>query len=296
VAAEPSMQRSDRQPGWLSAFASAPGSFRIGALLLAVHVVLAAAGPWIAPWPQQVMMTGAPVQGPDWVHWFGTDQLGRDIFSRTLHGGWIVIVLSVSGTLLGVALGSLIGLTCGYVRGWVDEVVMRIVEAILSIPFLVLALLAVSMAGPELSGSPVLVVLVVALIYTPRIARMSRAAALDIVTRDYITAARLRGEGAFSVVRREILPNATGVLLVEFAVRAGYAPVLIGTLGFLGFGLRPPSPEWGLMISEYRNLLTVQPMAVFGPGLMLSTLVIGLNFFTEGFARILGRSPVRSAA
>lgn len=239
-------------------------------------------------------MTGRPVAPPDLVHWFGTDQLGRDIFSRTLHGGWIVIALSVSGTILGVALGALIGLTCGYVRGWIDEVVMRLVEAILSIPFLILALLAVSIAGPEYAGSPVLVALVVALIYTPRIARMARAAALDIVTRDYILAARLRGEPAFSVVRREMLPNATGVLLVEFAVRAGYAPVIIGTLGFLGFGMRPPTPEWGLMIAEYRNLLTIQPWAVFGPGLMLSSLVIGLNFFTEGLARVLGRSPARA--
>ena len=296
MTAEPLGQRGNDRPAWLSALVQAPSSFRIGLFLLTVHLLLAGFGPFIAPFPQQMMMTGRPIMAPDWIHWFGTDQLGRDIFSRTLHGGWIVIVLSVSGTIIGVVLGSLIGLTCGYVRGWIDEVTMRLVEAVLSIPFLVLALLAVSMAGPENTGSPVLVALVVALIYTPRIARMARAAALDIVTQDYITAARLRGEGALSVVRREILPNATGVLLVEFAVRAGYAPVIIGTLGFLGFGLRPPSPEWGLMISEYRNLLTAQPMAVFGPGLMLSTLVIGLNFFTEGFARILGRSPVRSAA
>lgn len=280
----------------ISVFWTAPSSFRIGFILLAIHLLLAILGPWIAPFAQQQMMAGRPVQAPDLAHWFGTDQLGRDIFSRTLHGGWIVIALSVSGTLLGVAVGSIIGLACGYVRGWFDEVVMRMVEAILSIPFLVLALLAVSMAGPQYSGSPVLVALVVALIYTPRIARMARAAALDIVTRDYITAARLRGEPTFSVVHREMLPNAMGVLLVEFAVRAGYAPILIGTLGFLGFGLRPPSPEWGLMISEYRNLLTAQPMAVFGPGLMLSTLVIGLNFFTEGLARVLGRSPMRDAA
>lgn len=283
-----------RKPSRWGIFATAPGSFRIGLVLIAVHLVLAVAGPWIAPFAQQQMMTGRPVAGPDLLHWFGTDQLGRDVFSRTLHGGWIVILLSISGTLLGVALGSLIGLACGYVRGWIDEVVMRIVEAILSIPFLILALLAISMAGPEYSGSPVLVALVVGLVYTPRIARMARAAALDIVTRDYITAARLRGERAFSVVRREMLPNATGVLLVEFAVRAGYAPVIIGTLGFLGFGLRPPTPEWGLMISEYRSLLTVQPWAVFGPGLMLSSLVIGLSFFTEGLARVLGRSPVRA--
>lgn len=289
-------QRATRRQGLVATFWAAPSSFRIGLILLAIHITLAVLGPWIAPFPQAKMMTGRPIQGPDLLHWFGTDQLGRDIFSRTLHGGWIVITLSVSGTILGVAIGSAIGLACGYVRGWVDEVVMRLVEAILSIPFLILALLAVSMAGPSMAGSPVLVVLVVALIYTPRIARMARAASLDIVMRDYVTAARLRGEATFSVVRRELLPNVMGILLVEFAVRAGYAPIIIGTLGFLGFGLQPPTPEWGLMISEYRNLLTVQPMAVFGPGFMLSTLVIGLNFFTEGFSRILGRSPVRGGA
>jgi peptide/nickel transport system permease protein len=285
--------RVRRRPGPLAVFRSAPSSFRIGFALLAIHVLLAIFGPFIAPFPQQQMMAGRPIQAPDLLHWFGTDTLGRDIFSRTLHGGWIVISLSVTGTILGVAIGSAIGLACGYVRGWIDEVVMRLVEAILSIPFLILALLTVSMAGPSLAGSPFLVITVVAVIYTPRIARMARAAALDVVMRDYVTAARLRGEATFSVVRRELLPNVMGILLVEFAVRAGYAPILIGTLGFLGFGMQPPTPEWGLMISEYRNLLTVQPWAVFGPGLMLSTLVIGLNFFTEGLARVLGRSPMR---
>jgi len=231
-----------------------------------------------------------------WAHPFGVDQLGRDIFSRTLHGGHVVIALSVSGTALGLLLGSIIGLTCGYVRGWLDNLVMRLVEAIISIPFLVLALLAVSMAGPDYAGQPLLIVLVIALIYTPRIARMARAAALDIVIRDYVTVARLRGEGTLSVVRRELLPNATSVLLVEFAIRAGYAPVLVGSLGFLGFGMRPPTPEWGLMISEYRNLMIAEPIAVLGPGLMLATLVVGLNLFTEGLARILGRSTAGSAA
>jgi peptide/nickel transport system permease protein len=130
----------------------------------------------------------------------------------------------------------------------------------------------------------------VAFVYAPRVARMARAAALDIVARDFVTVARLRGESAWSIMRRELLPNATSVLLVEFALRAGYAPVLIGSLGFLGFGLRPPTPEWGLMISENRSLIIISPFAVVGPGLMLASLVIGLNLFTEGLARILGRT------
>jgi peptide/nickel transport system permease protein len=119
---------------------------------------------------------------------------------------------------------------------------------------------------------------------------MARAAALDIVTRDFVTAAKLRGESAWSIVRRELLPNATSVLLVEFALRAGYAPVLIGSLGFLGFGVRPPTPEWGLIMSENRSLITFAPITVLGPGFMLALLVVGLNLFTEGLARILGRT------
>ncbi len=266
-----------------------PVAFRLGAAMLAVHVVLAVFGPWIAPYPQAMMMTGPPVQGFSLAHPFGTDQLGRDIWSRVLAGGWIVITLSISGTVIGMALGAAIGLISGTIGGRIDEVLMRLTEAVLAIPFLIFALLIVSLAGPGLQGSPVLLIGVVAAVYLPRIARMARAAATDIVTRDYVLAARLRGEGTWSIARREVLPNASGVLLVEFAVRAGYAPVLIGTMGFLGFGLRPPTPEWGLMMAEYRNLMTAQPMAVFGPGLMLASLVIGLGFFTEGLSAMLGK-------
>lgn len=272
-----------------------PAALRWGLAILVLHLVLAALGPFVAPYAQDQMMAGRPIEGASLAHPFGTDQLGRDIFSRTLAGGWIVIGLSVAGTLLGVVLGAMIGLFSGTVGGWLDEVLMRLTEAFLAIPFLIFALLIVSLAGPGLQGSPWLLIAVVAAVYLPRIARMSRAAALDVVSRDFVQAARLRGESAWTVSRREVLPNATGVLLVEFAVRAGYAPILIGTLGFLGFGLKPPTPEWGLMMAEYRNLLTTQPMAVFGPGVMLATLVIGLNLFTEGLAAMSGRSAAGRA-
>jgi len=268
----------------------APMSFRIGAVVLLLHLIVAATGPFWAPYSQSQMGTGIPLSGMSWAHPFGVDQLGRDVFSRVVHGSHIVILLSLSGTFLGLVIGAIVGLLSGYVRGWIDEVLQRLLEAIISIPFLVLALIAIAAAGPELSGNPLLVMLVVALVYAPRIARMARAAALDIVTRDFVTVARLRGENAWSVLRRELLPNATSVLLVEFALRAGYAPVLIGSLGFLGFGMRPPTPEWGLMMSENRSLIMSSPITVIGPGLMLASLVVGLNLFTEGLARILGRT------
>ncbi|MSP83289.1 MAG: ABC transporter permease [Alphaproteobacteria bacterium] len=267
-----------------------PMSLKIGGLILLVHLIVAATGPFWAPYGQAQMGAGLPLSPASFAHPFGIDQLSRDVFSRVVHGGHIVIFLAVSGTLLGLVIGAVVGLLSGYVRGWVDEVLMRFVEAIISIPFIVLGLLAISAAGPQLAGEPVLVIFVVALIYAPRVARMARSAALEIVTKDFITIARLRGESAWSVMRRELLPNATSVLLVEFAVRAGYAPVLVGSLGFLGFGMRPPTPEWGLMISENRALLIASPATVLGPGLMLASLIVGLNLFTEGLARILGRT------
>lgn len=267
-----------------------PQSFRIGLVILIVHLIVAATGPFWAPYGFSQMGTGIPLAGMSWAHPFGVDQLGRDVFSRVVHGSHIVILLSLSGTAIGLVVGAILGLLSGYVGGWFDNLLQRFLESLISIPFLVLALIAIASAGPELSGNPVLVVLVVALVYAPRIARMARAAAMDIATRDYVTVARLRGESAWSVMRRELLPNATSVLLVEFALRAGYAPVLIGSLGFLGFGIRPPTPEWGLMISENRALIIITPITVLGPGLALASLVVGLNLFTEGLARILGRT------
>ena len=276
--------------GLLSLWRQTPLSFRIGLVILMIHLLVAITGPFWAPYGFSQMGTGRPLSGMSWAHPFGVDQLGRDIFSRVVHGSHIVILLSLSGTFLGLVVGAVLGLLSGYVGGWVDEGIQRVLEALISIPFLVLALIAIAAAGTELSGNPVLIVLVVALVYAPRIARMARSVAVDIATRDYVTVARLRGESAWSVMWRDLLPNATSVLLVEFALRAGYAPVLIGSLGFLGFGLRPPTPEWGLMISENRALIMITPITVLGPGFALASLVVGLNLFTEGLARILGRT------
>jgi peptide/nickel transport system permease protein len=271
-------------------WARTPQSFRIGALILFAHFLMALIGYFWTPYGYGQMGTGTPLAGMSWEHLSGVDQLGRDVFSRVMYGAHIVILLSLSGTAIGFAAGTIIGLMSGYLGGWIDNLIQRVLEALISIPFLVFALLSVTAVGPELSGQPLLIVLVVAIVNAPRIARMARSAAVDIITREYVTVARLRGESAWSVMCRELLPNATSVLLVEFALRAGYGPVLIGSLGFLGFGMRPPTPEWGLMISENRPLLIISPITVLGPGLALASLVVGLNLFTEGLARILGRT------
>lgn len=279
-----------RRKRWQTMWRRAPLSLRVGAIILVVQILVAATGPFWIPYGPAQLRSGVPLSGMSWAHPFGVDQLGRDVFSRAIYGAHIDILLALSGTLLGVVIGAVLGLLSGYLRGISDEILQRLNETLISIPFLVLALIVIAAAGPGWAGSPFLVIFVVALIYAPRVSRMARSAAIEISLRDFVTVARLRGESPWSVMRHELLPNATGVLLVEFALRAGYAPILIGSLGFLGFGMRPPTPEWGLMMSENRNLLIASPMTVLGPGLMLALLVVGLNLFTEGLARILGRT------
>ncbi len=273
---------------------SVPPAMFVGASILIIYTVVAATAQLWAPYRYDAIGVGVPLGPPTSLHWFGTDQLGRDVFSRVVYGARYVLFVSLSGTALGLVVGAVAGLLSGYIKGWFDEIVMRISEAFISIPFIVLALVVIAAAGSNLSGNLLLLVGVVGLVYAPRIARMARTVALDLSMRDYVTAARARGESALSIALRELLPNAMGTLLVEFAVRAGYAPVLIGSLGFLGFGARPPTPEWGLMISENRSGIVSAPMTVLGPGLALAVLVVGLNLCTEGIARILGRNVQRA--
>jgi peptide/nickel transport system permease protein len=271
-----------------------PMSARVAALVLLVFLLIALTGPWWTPYSPFEAGTGLPYSGSSGSHLFGTDILGRDVFSRVVYGTRDVLYLALTSTFVATVIGGLIGLASGLVGGWIDELLMRFFETIISIPLLVLALLAIAAAGPKLSGSSLLLMSVVVLVYTPRIARMARAVAVDLVTRDYVTVARARGESVRSIVWRELTPNAAGVLLVEFGVRAGYAPILISSLGFLGFGARPPSPEWGLMISENRGALVTAPLTVLAPSATLAVLVISLNLVTDGIARALGRSAERT--
>ncbi|WP_439625247.1 ABC transporter permease [Shinella sp.] len=272
-----------------------PGPFKVGAVILLAHALFAIVGVFWTPYGFAEMGAGLPLSGASWQHPMGLDQIGRDVFSRFMHGAHIVLLLAFAGTILGMVAGTALGLLSGYIGGWFDEITQRIVEAMISIPFLALALVMIIAAGPALAGEPLLIVFVVGLVYAPRIARIARAAAMEIATREYVAVAELRGEGTWSIVFREILPNAANVLLVEFSLRLSYAPILIGALGFLGFGIRPPTPEWGLMISENRNLLIASPVTVFGPGLGLASLVIGFNLFTDGLSRMLGQRAVAGA-
>jgi peptide/nickel transport system permease protein len=267
-----------------------PVNLRVGIVLMLFQLLIAMIGPIVAPYGYAEIGVGVPATGSSWNHPMGIDQLGRDVLSRVLFGARIVLPLAVSGTLLGVISGAMVGSVTAYMGGWTDELTQRIFETLISVPYLVLGLIVVSSVNSKLSGSAVLLSLVVGLVYFPRVGRISRAAAFEFMGRDFITIARLRGEPAWSVVLHELLPNTAGTLIVEFAVRLGYAPVLIGAFGFLGFGLRPPIPEWGGMISENRDLLLAAPVTVIGPGSALALMVISFNIFSDGVARAIGQS------
>lgn len=270
-----------------------PLNLLIGSFIVAIYFFVALTARFWAPYDYAAVQTGPPFAPPSWHNLFGTDQLGRDLFSRVVLATDKDLFTSLASTLIAMILGGAIGLVSGLIGGWLDELLMRIFELTISIPILIFALLVITAAGPEASGSIILMVFVVVIVYLPRIARMARSVAVDLVTRDFITVARARGESPWSIVWRELAPNATGVLFVEFGVRAGWAPILIGSLGFLGFGIQPPTPEWGVMISENRAVIMSSPAAVFAPGLALAFLVIGLNLFTDGLARALGRTVQR---
>ena len=286
----PVVQANQTAPTWWARVRRLPPTMLAGSAILALFVVIALTAQFWAPYPYHKTSTGKPFEGPSVKHLFGTDQLGRDVFSRVMLGTQIELVLAISSTFIATVAGGVLGLSSGLVGGWVDQLIMRLVDVLISIPFLVLALLIIAAAGPELAGSELLIVLAVVVVYTPRITRMARSVAVDLKTRDFVTVARARGESTLAIVWHELLPGAMSVLLVEFGVRAGYAPIFIGSLGFLGFGVRPPTPEWGLMISENRSAIVSAPAALFAPALTLTFLVIGLNLFTDGLARVLGRT------
>lgn len=271
---------------WI-AFRSTPILFRIGASIILLLLFISVTASLWAPY-SATQLGDLPFQGSSKSHIFGTDYLGRDVFSRVVIGTRLELLLATFGTLTGTVIGLSVGLTAAYMGGWIDEVSMRIADALISVPFLILGLLIVTSAGPDHVGSPLLLIAVMAVIYAPRMARVARASALEIVTRDFVTIARLRGDHAGRIIWKEILPNARNPLLVEFAIRLGNAPVVIGSLGFLGFGVQPPMPEWGLMISENTSAILTAPVTVLAPALFLAVLVVGVNTLSEGYARWAG--------
>ena len=256
------------------------GRTKIGVAIVALLVVIAIFGPLVAP-HSPTEFVAAPNSGPSSDALFGGDALGRDVLSRFLHGGLSVLWMAAAATGLGVGLGVIIGLVAAYARNWLDDVLMRACDVVLAFPQIILALLAMS----ALPGRLWLIVLVVALGHLPRVARVMRAAAQEVVERDFVKAAEAVGEKRSRIVFGELLPNVTSPLLVELGLRMTYSIGLVAAVSFLGFGIQPPSSDWGLMINENRLSITVQPWAVLLPVLAIGLLTVGTNLMTDGIAR-----------
>lgn len=254
-------------------------AFLVGFVILVFWVCCAIFGPYVVPYDPYAADPLNSLLPPSADHWFGTEQLGRDVFSRVIVGSRDILTIAPLATLLGTSIGTVLGLAMGYLGGWFDEALSRVVDAILALPTVLIALLALVAIG----ASNITVVLVIAFTFAPLIARTVRAAVLVERELDYVAAAELRRENALHVMLVEILPNILPPILVETTVRLGYAIFTVATLSFIGFGIQPPSPDWGLSISTNYGMISAGAWwTVAFDGLAIASLVVGVNLVADG--------------
>jgi peptide/nickel transport system permease protein len=264
----------------------------VGLVIVLFWVFVAVFAPLLTPYTPLEQDWKAPNQGPSSAHILGTDELGRDLWSRLIHGARLVLVIlpisenfwlpggtALWGVFVALLVGTTLGLVSGYYGGWIDEIVMRFLDAMMAIPVILLYLLIMAALG----ASAVNVVIAITIVGTPGIARLVRSLTLDVRTREYVKAAETRGETPWHIMFVEILPNARGPIIVDAMLRVGYAIFAMGTLGFLGLGLPPPSPDWGSMVAKGREfILAGSPWAALWPSLAIASLVVGLNLLADG--------------
>ena len=262
-----------------------------GLVLVGFHIVLAIVSPAIVPYDFKEMSVQKILKAPSAEHWFGTDVLGRDVLTRTMLGGQQALFVTSIAAVIAVTWGGLLGVLLGLVGGRFDDLLMRVVDAFLAIPWILFLLLIIAMVG---TGSTVLIP-TLAFFYGIPVIRIVRAATHDVVARDFVTAARARGESRSTLVRRELLPNILDVLLVEGAMRWSWMLLSFSSLSFLGFGVTPPTSDWGLMISDSRAYMSIAPWTALAPVTALSSLIIGLNLSADALAKTLGVDRAQKA-
>ena len=261
-------------------------SFIVGAGVLLFWLACALLGSHITPYDPIFDQTPDLSQSPSAEHWFGTDRLGRDVFSRVLAGSRDILLIAPMATLLATIFGTTLGLITGYLRGIADDTISRVIDAVLAIPLIVLAVTVVTAVG---SRSTWAVTVVIAIVFTPIIARTVRAAVLGEAQLEYVEAARLRGERPHYVMFAEVLPNVAPPILVEATIRLGYAIFAVATLTFIGFGLQPPSPDWAVQISDNWQFLAQQWWTVLFPALAIASLVVAVNLVSDSVQQVLER-------
>lgn len=258
---------------------------RIGLVLVVVVLAVAAIGPMAAP-GSTTKTVGPPFQGPSVEHLLGTDFLGRDAFSRFLAGGASLLIVSISATLIAYATGIAIGMLAAYKRSWFDAVFVGSADVLLAFPPIVFVLILLAYAGPQTW----LVIIGLAITQAPRVARVARAATVDLKGQEYVEAAVARGEPTSAILRRELLPNISSPILADFGIRLTTTIILTASISFLGLGPQPPAADWGLMISQNRSGLTVAPLLVLAPAIAIAVLTVGVNLVADSVARGMGVS------
>ena len=241
--------------------------------------------PWLAVYsPNQSTGKGLSAPGPG--HWLGTDRNGRDLWARLAYGARIILTLAPVGVGAALVVGGFLGLAAGYFSGWVDEIIMRLLDAMIAFPQIILYMVIIAALGPSAAN----VVLAITLAGAPGIARLVRSLTLDIKTRDYVAAAQTRGESPWYIMFVEILPNASGPIIIDAMLRVGYAVFAIGTLGFLGLGLPPPSPDWGSIVNVGRKFIQAgHPWDAVWASAATAMLVVGLNLMADGLSEEMQR-------
>lgn len=263
---------------WAALLARSPLGL-VGAAIVVFWSVLAIFAPWIAPFPPNKIDPALIVDPyPSAAHWLGVDHLGRDLLSRLIWGARTVLTVAPAAVIGAAALGTVLGLLAGYKGGAIDAVIMRVGDTMLAFPKIILYLIIIARFG----ASAFNIIAVITVTQAPIIARIVRAVTLDVKNRDYVAAARMRGESTWFILLTEILPNARGPLIVDFFLRLGYTVIAIGVLGFLGVGLPPPDPDWGSMIKETYGMIFVWPHMTLIPAFAVSSLVVGFNFLATG--------------
>jgi peptide/nickel transport system permease protein len=250
----------------------------IGMLLVLLVLVVVLFGPMLAPHDPETLAPLARYKGPSAGYWLGTDQYGRDIFSRLLIGARATVVMAVLATIAGTLLGAFVGTTSAFLGGRADELIMRTIDAVMSIPSLLFALLVVNLLG----SSTVNALIAVAIAFAPGMARITRSVALSVRKQDYVNAAVARGESSAYIILREMLPNVIAPIIVEMTIRISFAVMLFATLSFLGLGAQPPAAEWGLMVSEARRYMHLSAGILIWPSVAIAVVAVGFNLLGDG--------------
>jgi peptide/nickel transport system permease protein len=257
---------------------SAPFSAKFGMAVIAFYVFCALFAPIIAPYSESEIV-GKAYGAPSWQNWFGLDQIGRDTLSRVIYGGRNTIGIALLTVLISFFIGGSLGIYAAVTRGWMDQIVSRLVDILMSIPVLIFALMLLTMAGKSVWN----LIFILALLDSTRVFRLARNTALSVAVQDFVEAARLRGEKMLWIVFREIVPNILPTMIAEFGLRFSFVFLTIAALSFLGVGIQPPTADWGSMVAESKTLITFGKIQPLIPAAAIALLTVAVNFVVDWF-------------